>query len=67
MRQRIPMDQKEMARNAGLGVTHYRRIEYGQLPGVRAKTVRKLAKAFAVEPDQMVLILERTVEAGAAR
>jgi transcriptional regulator with XRE-family HTH domain len=67
MRLRIPLDQKEAATRAGLNVVHYRRIEYGQHPGVRVGTVRKLAKAFSVEPAEMVKILDATVAAGGGK
>ena len=60
-RQRRLLSQEELAQKAGIGVTTVVRIEGGQ--GARLSTLRKLADALEITPDQLL----GEVEAGNAQ
>jgi transcriptional regulator with XRE-family HTH domain len=51
-RQRRLLSQEELAQKAGVGVTTVVRIEGGM--GARLSTLRKLATALEVTPDQLL-------------
>jgi transcriptional regulator with XRE-family HTH domain len=51
-RQRRLLTQEELADKAGVGVTTIVRIEAGQ--GARISTLRKLAQALEITPEQLM-------------
>ncbi len=55
-RQRRLLSQEELAQKAGIGVTTVVRIEGGM--GARLSTLRKLATALEVTPDQLLSVDE---------
>ncbi len=50
-RQRRLLSQQELADKSGVGVTTVHRVEAGQ--GARLSTLRKLAEALEITPDQL--------------
>lgn len=55
-RQRRLLTQEELARKAGVGTVTIARIEGGA--GARISTLRKLAEALEVTPDQLIVVDE---------
>jgi predicted transcriptional regulator len=53
LRQRAALSQRDLANDAGVAETTIRRIEHGTLDP-RPSTIRKLARALAVKPAELM-------------
>jgi DNA-binding Xre family transcriptional regulator len=55
LRKRGIMSRDDLAEKSGIARDHIGRLERGEIPGEsRAKTIRALAKALEVEPDELL-------------
>ena len=53
LRRRRVLTMEELAEKAGVGLNTVWRLEHGVM-GAQPRTVRKLAKALGVEPEELV-------------